>query len=83
MLAAAEQFKKSGDLLASYVYDNVTGLKMFGKVAFYVKDKDGKVTAFMRKPDAEKFMSEMGGELMGAYTPAGMTAKSVKLAVNQ
>ncbi|MGD8515142.1 MAG: ABC transporter substrate-binding protein [Granulosicoccaceae bacterium] len=83
MLAAAEKFKKSGDLLASYVYDNVTGLKLFGKVAFYVKGKDGKVTAFMRKPDAEKFMSGMGGELMGAYTPAGMTAKSVKLAVNQ
>ena len=64
MLAAAETFKKDGDLRASYVYDNTTGLKIFGHVAFYVKAKNGTVTAFMRKPDAEKFIKSSGGTLV-------------------
>ncbi len=64
MLAAAEGYKKDGDLRASYVYDNTTGLKIFGHVAFFVKDANGAVTAFMRKPDAEKFIKSSGGKLV-------------------
>jgi len=63
MLAAAKTFKTDGSLRASYVYDNVTGLKIFGKIAFYVKDKKGAYIAFMRKPDAEKYMASNGGTL--------------------
>ncbi len=62
MLTAAEGYKKSGNLRATYVYDKVTGLKIFGHVGFFVKGKDGTVTAFMRKPDAEKFSKSSGGK---------------------
>jgi NitT/TauT family transport system substrate-binding protein len=82
MLAAAEGFKKSGDLLASYVYDHVTGLKLFGKVAFYVKGEDGKMTAFMRKPDAEKFMASNGGVLVAFNEVGPHAAKAMKVAVS-
>ena len=53
MLEDAKKFKKAGTLRASYVYDNTTGLKIFGHVATYVKGKDGKITTFMRKADAK------------------------------
>lgn len=64
MLTAAEGYKKSGHLRATYVYDSVTGLKIFGHVGLFVKDKNGTVTAFMRKPDAEKIVLVSGGEFM-------------------
>ncbi|MCI0507533.1 MAG: ABC transporter substrate-binding protein [Gammaproteobacteria bacterium] len=63
MLDAAKKYKTEKTLRASYVYDDVTGLKLFGNVATYVKSKDGKYTAFMRKPDAEKFIALNGGEI--------------------
>jgi sulfonate transport system substrate-binding protein len=63
LLKAAEGFKKSGDLRATYVYDQTTGLKIFGHVAFYVKTKDGTVP-FMRKTDAERFSKSAGGKLV-------------------
>jgi NitT/TauT family transport system substrate-binding protein len=65
MLEAAKKFKADGTLRASYVYDDVTGLKLFGKVAIYVKGKTGEYTAFMRKPDAEKFIAKKGGDIVG------------------
>lgn len=63
MLKAAGGFKKDGDLRSTYVYDHTTGLKIFGHVAFYVANK-GTTTAFMRKPDAEKFIKAGGGQLV-------------------
>jgi len=63
MLKAAGELKKSGDLRATYVYDHTTGLKIFGHVAFYVANKDV-TTAFMRKPDAERFIKSGGGQLV-------------------
>ncbi len=64
MLKAADGFKKSGELRATYVYDQTTGLKIFGHVAFYVKSKAGVVTPFMRKTDAERFVASGGGQLV-------------------
>ena len=61
MLADAKKFRAAGKLRASYVYDNSTGLKLFGKVAFYVADKKGMLTSFMRKPDADAFAGKTGG----------------------
>lgn len=78
MLEAAKKYKADKTLRASYVYDDVTGLKLFGKVAIYVKSKDGKFTAFMRKPDAEKFMASNGGELM---TFAALAQQESKVSV--
>ena len=64
MLKEAEGFKATGMLNSSYVYDNVTGLKIFGKVAYFVKDKQGEFTAFMRKVEADQYAAKIGGELM-------------------
>lgn len=63
MLVAADGYKKSGDLLATYVYDHTTGIKLFAHTAFYAKHKDGVMTAFMRKPDAESYIKSNGGTL--------------------
>lgn len=65
MVAAANKFKEAGKLRATYVYDNTTGLKIFGKIATYVKGKDGSLTTFMRKADAEKYTASIGGSIMG------------------
>lgn len=50
--------------LASYVYDENTGLKLFGTSAFYSTDSEGGYAAFLRLADAEAYAEEAGGELM-------------------
>jgi NitT/TauT family transport system substrate-binding protein len=81
MLADAEKFKKAGTMRTAYVYDHTTGLKLFAKVAVYVKGKDGVITAFMRKPDAEKFMTATGGTMIKVI--ASLENKQpMKVAVN-
>jgi NitT/TauT family transport system substrate-binding protein len=74
-LTAIDNFRKTGAKLnATYVYDKETGLKLFGKTAFFVKTKSGYET-FLRKPDADKFASEAGGEVMDLETVmAGMSS---------
>lgn len=64
MVKAAKKYKADGTLRASYVYDNTTGLKIFGKIATYVKAKNGSLMTFMRKADAEKFAKSSGGSLV-------------------
>ena len=65
-LSAIRDFRKVAQKLnATYVYDEATGLKLFGKMAFYVKGKSGVTTTFLRKQDAEKFASETGGAVIG------------------
>jgi len=64
MLKAAKGMKASGDFDASYVYDKTTGVKLFGKSAFYVKDSKGGYTTFMRKVEADQFASKIGGKSM-------------------
>lgn len=63
-LAAVNDFRSTGAKLNStYVYDQKTGLKLFGKTAFFVKASDG-FTTFLRKPDADAFASKSGGAVM-------------------
>jgi len=64
MLKAAKKIKASGDFDVSYVYDKTTGVKLFGKSAFYVKDSKGGYTTFMRKLEADQFASKIGGKSM-------------------
>ena len=74
MLDAAKAAKSEGKLRAAYVYDETTGLKIFGHVATYVKSASG-IKAFMRKADAEKFASSSGGSIYLAslfHTSRGM-----------
>jgi NitT/TauT family transport system substrate-binding protein len=64
MLEAATKFKADGKFDVSYVYDDTTGVKLFGKTAFYVQDKDGKFTTFLRKIEADAFAKKIGGKSM-------------------
>ncbi len=49
---------------ATYVYDQKTGLKLFGKDAFYVVGKGSPVGTFMLKKEAEKYATSHGGQVM-------------------
>lgn len=61
-LTAAHGFLASGAKLnATYVYDHETGLKLFGKTAFYVRAKDGQYTAFLRRNEAQAYAAGVGG----------------------
>ena len=63
-LTAVNDFRATGAKLNStYVYDKETGLKLFGKTAFFVKASDG-FTTFLRKPDADAFASKSKGTVM-------------------
>ncbi len=75
-LAAVSKFQSVGQKLnATYVYDEVTGLKLFGKMAYYVKGKDGSVKTFLRKPDAVTFATKSGGSVID-FKQAVATASS-------
>ncbi len=67
-LKAVSDFRATGAKLNStYVYDQVTGLKLFGKTAFFVKDKEGFAT-FLRKPDADAYAAKSGGTVIDFET---------------
>jgi NitT/TauT family transport system substrate-binding protein len=62
--ASRDAAKGSKKVLATYVYDKTTGLKLFGKVAFFVQAKDGALVPFMKKGEAEAFAASSGGTLV-------------------
>jgi NitT/TauT family transport system substrate-binding protein len=63
-LAAAAKMQATGAKLnATYVYDQVTGLKLFGKTAFFVKSNAGFAT-FLRKSDADAYAAKVGGQVI-------------------
>lgn len=65
MLEGVVAFMKAGRKIdATYVYDAATGVKIFGKSAYYVRGKDGALTAFMLEPDAVAFSKQKGGTLL-------------------
>jgi NitT/TauT family transport system substrate-binding protein len=64
-LKAVAEFQASGTKLnATYVYDQATGLKMFGKTAFYVATPDGNFASFLRKGEAEGFAAKSNGKVI-------------------
>src|SRR5262249_50165420 len=64
-LKAVAEFQASGAKLnATYVYDQETGLKLFGKTAFFVQKPDGGFAAFLRKGEAEAFAVKAGGKVL-------------------
>jgi len=64
LLTAVDGYRKTGAKLnATYVYDKETGLKLFGKTAFFVLTDMGFET-FLRKPDADAFASDIKGKVM-------------------
>jgi NitT/TauT family transport system substrate-binding protein len=62
--AVAAYNAEGAKLNATYVYDDETGLKLFGNSAFYVKAPDGEFSAFLRKPDAEAYAHTVGGSVL-------------------
>jgi NitT/TauT family transport system substrate-binding protein len=63
-LKAVAEFQATGAKLnASYVYDHPTGLKLFGKTAFYVRKADGEFVSFLRKGEAEQFAATANGKI--------------------
>ena len=75
LLTAINEFKATGAKLnATYVYDKETGLKLFGKTAFYVKTPEG-FEAFLRKPDADSYAESISGTVLD-FEAALKTLKS-------
>ena len=68
-LKAVAEFEATGAKLnATYVYDKSTGLKLFGKTAYFVLDESGAYETFLRKPDAEAYAAEVKGQLIDLPT---------------
>jgi NitT/TauT family transport system substrate-binding protein len=64
-LQAVAEFQATGTKLNStYVYDHATGLKLFGKTAFYVRKPDGQYVSFLRKGEADEFAAKEKGTVL-------------------
>ena len=63
LTAVAAMRGTGAKLNATYVYDLETGLKLFGKTAFWVKSGEDFAT-FLRKGEAEAYASANGGALI-------------------
>jgi len=64
-LKAVAEFQATGAKLnATYVYDQATGLKLFGKTAFFVHKPDGNFATFLRKGEAEEFAAKVSGKVI-------------------
>lgn len=70
MLAAAESTDSA--INATYVYDNLSGLKLFGKAAYLVRGDDGTVVAFLKKADSENYLAQHGGTLLNQSATLAM-----------
>lgn len=69
-LKAVAHFEATGAKInATYVYDHDTGLKLFGKTAFYVRSSDGTYATFLRKDPAEAYAAKINGKVL-SFTEA-------------
>ncbi|MGR2740988.1 ABC transporter substrate-binding protein [Billgrantia sp. Q4P2] len=65
MIAAFRDASAEGrEIYATYVYDPLSGIKMFGKAAFLSESPDGEVVAFMKRADSEAFIADNGGRMI-------------------
>lgn len=74
-LTAAAKYQASGaKIYSTYVYDQASGLKMFGKSALYVLRPDGGYATFLRQIDAEKYAASIKGKVLSfAEAVAGVS----------
>ena len=76
LLKAAAELTATGQKInATYVYDQATGLKLLGKVAFYVQGREGGFTSFLRRRDAEAEALKAGTTVL-AYADALAAAEA-------
>ena len=62
MLTAEADARQAGSAInATYVYDHLTGLKLFGKAAWLVRGEDGAVVAFLKETDSKQYIADQGG----------------------
>ncbi len=74
-LKAVAGFRATGAKInATYVYDKETGLKLFGKTAFYVATPKGEYSTFLRRGEAEKYASTVGGKVVQFDDAIAMSA---------
>jgi NitT/TauT family transport system substrate-binding protein len=63
-LSAAAKSEESGKKVrVVYVHDRESGIKLFATRAWFV-EKDGELSAFLLKPDAEKWAADKGGSVV-------------------
>jgi NitT/TauT family transport system substrate-binding protein len=79
LVAAVKAGSAGQKVRVVYVHDRQSGIKLFADRAWFV-DKEGKLTAFLLKNDAEKWAAANGGSVLD-YAAAQKLA-SVKLAVD-
>lgn len=72
--AVADANSTGAKLNSTYVYDHETGLKLFGKTAFYVKTENGFAT-FLRKPSADKYAAANKGEVLDYATAINVVSE--------
>ncbi|MDE2051233.1 MAG: ABC transporter substrate-binding protein [Gammaproteobacteria bacterium] len=81
MLEGVAVLMKAGRKIdATYVYDAATGVKIFGKSAYYVRSASGALTAFMLEPDAMAFSKRTGGTLLSYAQALSAPALAAALA---
>ncbi|MEQ9171432.1 MAG: ABC transporter substrate-binding protein [Rhodospirillales bacterium] len=72
-LGAIASFRATGAKINStYVYDKETGLKLFGKTAFWVVSPKGEFATFLRRGEAEKYAGTIDGKVITFEDAIGM-----------
>ncbi len=79
LFAAVTELAKAGrSVTASYVYDVRRGVKLFGASAFYVRGRDGALSAFMLRTDAARYAALVGTPVLD-YTRALASARVARV----
>ena len=74
-LSAVGHLQNSGKKIrVIFAHDRLSGIKLFAERAWFV-DKNGNLSAFLLKTDADKWAKDQGGSVMG-YADAQKTAVS-------
>ena len=63
-LSAAEKLQNSGKKIrVVFAHDRLSGIKLFAERAWFV-DKEGNLSAFLLKSDADKWAKDQGGSVI-------------------
>ncbi len=78
-LQALATLQRDGkEVRAFYAQDRESGIKLLGNQAWFARDKDGKLNAFLLKARAQEWAAQRGGEVLdfaGAQKPAALAVR--------
>jgi len=78
-LQAVAALQRDGkEIRAFYAQDRESGIKLLGNQAWFARDKDGRLSAFLLKSRAQAWASQHGGDVVdyaGARQPAALAAR--------